>query len=197
MITKTYVVKMAAEGDAIQHRDFVSAEIEKITFVRPVNVLCIDRDVPDSRFMREDLYSQEELDKAYARGLRQGKKEGWSLARTLVLTPEDGGIGHAEITAAFGEAASGYMIMRDLGVFGAEQMYKEWRTAPLEVGDIVILKDANPVRGVVTSVEKDSEFCYGILFEDGMHGSFCLDDLEKTGEHVDLTDIFKKLKGEE
>lgn len=196
MVTRTYVVKMAGEGEAISSRDFVSEEINKVTFVRPANVLCIDRDVPDSRFMREDLYDKEELDKTFARGLRHGKKEGWNLARKLILTPEDGGIGHAGITAAFGEAASGYMVMRDVGVFGAEQMYNEWRTAPLKVGDIVVLKDANPVRGVVTSVEKDSEFCYGILFEDGMHGSFCSNDLEKTGEHVDLTDIFKKLKGE-
>ena len=126
MVTKTYVVKMGGEGAALANRDVVSEEINKITFVRPVNVICVDRDVPDSRFMRDDLYTKEELDKTFARGIMHGKKEGWDLARALMLTPEDGGVGIAGIIAAFGDDACGYRIMKDLGVFEAEQLYKEY-----------------------------------------------------------------------
>lgn len=206
MVTRTYVVKMGGEGAALANRDVVSEEINKITFVRPVNVICVDRDVPDSRFMREDLYTKEEVDKEFARGLRHGKKEGWDLARALMLTPEDGGVGIAGITAAFGDDACGYQIMKDLDVSEAEQLYEEWRAHQekvLEPGDIIV--NQNGSKGIVTAA--DNGYLY-ILYSDGSCGDYnrtnvkkqiekdssIPDGWAKTGEKVDVASLLNKIK---
>lgn len=201
MITKTYVVKMAAEGDAIQHRDFVSAEIEKITFVRPVNVLCIDRDVPDSRFMREDLYSQEELDKAFARGKKEGCEEAWALARKIAGSPANGNYDWPVLRDIFGGDWTMMKIFDDSYETVKKKIF-DYENTP-KVGDIVTFKDpdSGSDRAVVTFVAKDidnpNDRCYGLLYDDGTHAVFAREDLVKTNDHVDLSDIFKKLKGEE
>lgn len=198
MVTRTYVVKMGGEGAALATRDVVSEEINKITFVRPVNVICVDRDVPDSRFMSEDLYTKEEVDKAFARGLRHGKKEGWDLARALILTPEDGGVGVAGIIAAFGDDACGYRIMKDLGVFEAEQLYKDWRTAaekPFEAGDIIVNYAGS--KAIVTAVE---EKCLHIVRSDGTCNVYLtkergrLKEWARTGEKADVASLLNKVK---
>lgn len=204
-MVKTYVIK-ADEGTGYSaSTNGIAIRLGEVTFFNPKQVICIDRDVPDSRFMREDLYTKEEVDKAFERGLRRGKKEGWGLARSLMLTPEDGGIGIAGITAAFGDDASGYKIMKDLGVFGAEQMYKDWRAhqeKELEPGDIIVNQRGS--KGIVTAAGNGSVY---ILYSDGSCGDYNRLNVKaqlekdsslpngwaKTGEKVDVYSLLSKI----
>lgn len=125
----------------------------------------------------------------------QGREEAWALAQKI-MEPTPPGYSPADLKKFFG-CTSVYSIITDHTYDEASRIIKTWENV-FHVGDVVVLKDVNPVRGVVTNIEKfadEDELCYGVLFEDGMHGSFCSDDLEKTDEHVDLSDIFAKLKG--
>jgi hypothetical protein len=206
MVTKTYVIKADPTTGYSASTDCCTARLSEVAFFNPVKVICVDRDVPDSRFMREDLYSKEEVDKAFERGLRAGKKEGWGLARKLMLTPEDGGIGIAGIIAAFGDDACGYDIMKDLDVYVAENRYNKWRAHQekvLEPGDIIV--NNNGAKCIVTAA--GSGYLY-ILYSDGSCGDYnktnvkkqiekdisLPDGWAKTGEKVDIEALLGKIK---
>ena len=178
MITKTYVVKMSAEGGIDVSRDLVSEEINKVTFVRPAKTICIDRDIPDFRLTQEDLYNQEELDEAFVKGTN----EAWKLARKIMTRRECGGYTIDELRKAFDvtevvpdrDVAGVCIIMEDFATAASNLKKVELqRKKQIAVGDLVRVHcGINPKYdgrlGLVIGLRKYScELNYKIVFDDG------------------------------
>lgn len=197
MIERTYIIK-ADEETGYSSKGSVGNRLEEVTFFCPKKIYCVDHDIPDYRFTQEYLWIKEEVEQLVRDAEKKGRGEAWAVAQKILKDTKRGGYKPSELLEIF-DCASTYKCIVDNSIEEAMRKIKDWEDT-FHVGDIVVLRDANPVRGVVTNIEKyadTDEPCYGVLFEDGTYGSFCSDDLEKTKEHVDLSEIFAKLKGEE
>lgn len=136
-------------------------------------------------------------EKAIEKLRNEGREEAWAVARKIAGSPLAGNYNISTLREIFGDGSS-------MSIFESEYETVKKKIFDYEnmvnVGDIVTFKDPEEYgseRAVVTFVEKATgNVCCGILYDNGSPAVFPIEDLVKTGEHVDLTDIFKKLKGE-
>lgn len=118
----------------------------------------------------------------------EGREEAWDLARKIM------NMGAEQRVDAFGDT---YLLnITKSGYSEVSKKYNEWRKK-ISVGDIVIVRDEG--RAIITDVTTDfceeGELSCNCLFVDGASAYYSTDNLVKTDEHIDLSDIFTKLKG--
>lgn len=140
-------------------------------------------------------------EKAIEKLRNEGREEAWALARKIGGTPANGNYDWPVLRDIFGGDWTMMKIFDD-SYETVKKKISDYENAP-KVGDIVTFKDpdSGSDKAIVTFVAKDidnpNDRCYGLLYDDGTHAVFAREDLVKTGEHIDLSDIFAKLKGEE
>lgn len=121
----------------------------------------------------------------------EGAEEAWELSRKIVLSENNGGISTEIISKIFGTIIFPDILNNPFEEVNAK--YEEYMEKnSLKVGDVVTLNDG--VRAIVLR-EADEEECY-IIFPDGTCGEYKVGNLERTGEHIDLSDIFALLSKE-
>ena len=137
-------------------------------------------------------------EKAIEKLRNEGREEAWALARKIGGSTLTGNYAPRTLGEIFGTASIMSILENDYET--AKKKIADYENMP-KVGDIVTFKDPEEYgneRAVVTFIDKSVDnVCCGILYDNGSPAVFPIEDLVKTGEHVDLTDIFKKLKGEE
>lgn len=197
MIERTYVIK-ADEETGYSTKASVSNRLDEVAFFRPNKVICITHDVPESWFTQEELWNKEEVEKFISDAKKKGREEAWALARKIGGSTLTGNYTPRTLGEIFGTASIMSILENDYET--VRKKISDYENMP-KVGDIVTFKDSEKYgseRAVVTFVENpNNNVCCGILYDNGSPAVFPIEDLVKTGEHVDLTDIFKKLKGEE
>lgn len=120
----------------------------------------------------------------------EGREEAWNLARKVMdMSAKDR-------VDAFGDTR--LLNITNPGYFEVSKKYDEWKKK-FSVGDIVLVRDEGRaiVTDVATDIYEEGEVSCNCLFVDGASAYYSTDDLVKTDDHIDLSYIFKKLKGEE
>ena len=123
-----------------------------------------------------------------------GLNDAWEVCRKIICEVELGGLSEDAIKNIFGENFDLYDIVESYTAKEAIQKIKMFFDKDaFRVGDIVRIKETG-IEGVVTRIEYGS--C-SILKEDGFnYYSFDNTDIEKTGRKVDVSEIFKIIRGE-
>ena len=72
------------------------------------------------------------------------------------------------------------------------EKYKRWEDSQLSVGDVVKVNATN--KGVITHIS-DSRESVSILFDDGSVGTghVKMDDIRKTGQHIDISELLNNI----
>lgn len=130
--------------------------------------------------------------------LKRAQAEAWELAKKIAASTGNGGYSMAEMDDIFGNRSIDAVFLNNT-FEEAIQKVRAWEEEKktMHVGDVVINKFNR--RAVVTCVWGESFY---VLFKDGSCGDpkkFSSYDLEwkKTGERIDLADIFTAIRGKE
>jgi len=126
-------------------------------------------------------------------GYEKGLSDAWKVAKKICLNPDDGGIDFETIEKIFG--ATPYAVMKSNTPQEAIDKLKAWEEKQeIKVGDVVRVDDLVGDFVVTWNKEKTAH-CMSLST-----GAFCVrnhEKLAKTGKHIDLTEIFKGLEGED
>lgn len=127
-------------------------------------------------------------------GYEKGLNDGWECAKKIGLTKGNGGIGVDSVKKIFKTTDIGE-IMKNFSPQEAIKKLKAWEEKQeVRVGDVI-----SSTSGSVAVVQYIDSWDMWQCF--GKSGHFTLDHdnqrcWEKTGKHIDLTEIFKGLEGE-
>ena len=151
-----------------------------------------------TRLLAENKELKERVEKANRTSLHGGRiagqNEAWELARKIVLYDKDSYSGE-ELKEIFGYAYS-QTLMKNYTYLEAAAKVAEWENEKEEIKDGDVLEGIydNEVKCIVTNLCPDN-MAY-LVFDDGTAGVYELDNLKKTGRHIDI-DSFLKQIGEE
>lgn len=121
-----------------------------------------------------------------------GLEEAWAYARKLMLSVEEGGVSIEVLNKVFDDNSAS-SILRRLSASMFISKLKEYEERQLEVGDEVW---ANDHKHVVTEIVSD-DLIFTINWH-GQSGSFCIDELKKTGKHYSqILEVLDELRGDE
>ena len=122
-----------------------------------------------------------------------GQNEAWELARKIVLYDKDSYSGE-ELKEIFGYAYS-QTLMKNYTYLEAAAKVAEWENEKEEIKDGDVLEGIydNEVKCIVTNLCPDN-MAY-LVFDDGTAGVYELDNLKKTGRHIDIDSFLKQIGG--
>ena len=129
----------------------------------------------------------------------EGQNEAWGLARKILEGVPNGGYSPKELAQIFGCEVSKPCIVGNTYHEAAAKV-AEWEKAKEEIEDEEI-KDGdvlegiydNEVKCIVTNLCPDN-MAY-LVFDDGTAGVYELDNLKKTGRHIDIDSFLKQIGG--
>lgn len=136
----------------------------------------------------------QEVQNCESYGYEKGLQDAWKLARKIVLDVSKGGIPERDMRSMFGEKWTVSDILKNFTpqetLAKIEAYEKEKEQEEIKVGDVVEDELAR-VKGVV--LKKSHGDKYYILFRDGSAGTHDLEELKKTGKHIDVKNILKQI----
>ena len=132
-----------------------------------------------------------EIEQAFDRGCNAA----WKLAQKIAKFQLDGGYSIDELKAIFGHPYVSEIL--DLTYTEAAEKVAEWEKAKeeIKVGDVLEGIYDNEVKCIVTNLCPDN-MAY-LVFDDGTAGVYELDNLKKTGRHIDVDSFLKQIGGEQ
>lgn len=141
-----------------------------------------------------ELYGDQH-EEEYNQAFNQGAEEAWELARKIILHGKDFYTGE-ELKEIFGYAYS-ETLMKNYTYTEATAKVAEWEKAKAKIKTGDVLEDIadNNVKCVVTKPHS-SNMAY-LVFSDGSAGLNELDNLRKTGRHIDIDSFLKQIRGEQ
>lgn len=121
-------------------------------------------------------------------------EEAWEIARKIVLLEDEGGIPAKDMVHMFGVKFP-RDIVREYSVREVKTRIEAWEAEKeIKVGDEV---DVCGDKGIVTSFGTDGDALH-VLYFDGIVNSYRRDkDVKKTGRHIDIEGLLKKIGGDE
>lgn len=127
----------------------------------------------------------------------EGQDEAWELARKIVLMEKEGGMKDEDYIAIFGGCQPSDYILKTHTYPEAAAKVKAWKKAKeeIKVGDVLEGIYDNEVKCIVTNLCPDN-MAY-LVFDDGIAGVYELDNLKKTGRHIDIDSFLKQIGGEQ
>ena len=152
-----------------------------------------------TRLLAENKELKEESKRNYIVNIEMAKAEGhseaWELAKKIYLSEEEGGYDGAELFEIFDEASLSDIYR--LSYSEATAKVAEWEKAKEEIKDGDVLEGIydNEVKCIVTNLCPDN-MAY-LVFDDGTAGVYELDNLKKTGRHIDIDSFLKQIGGEQ
>lgn len=134
-----------------------------------------------------------EKELAGAKTYDQGLEDGWELAgvvgnmefhkRNDIFGLHDGNNGLAN-------------ILKDFTAAEVIEKYRRWEDSHLSVGDVVKVNvtKSRICKGIITHMS-DSRESVSILFDDGSVGTghVKMDDIRKTGQHIDISELLNNI----
>lgn len=125
----------------------------------------------------------------------EGQNEAWELARKICLGKEDGGLPNDETYEIF-NTHSPYDIMCEHTYPEAAAKVEAWEKAKeeIKVGDVLKDVASSNVKCVVTNMYPGN-MAY-LVFSDGSAGMHELENMKKTGRHIDIDSFLKQIGGE-
>ena len=134
---------------------------------------------------------EEECNQAF----NQGTEAAWELARKIVLLQSQGGMNDEDYKGAFGSGVSKTYIIKNYTYAEAAAKVAEWEKAKEEIkaGDVLEnIYDSN-VKCIVTNLYPNNR-AY-LVFDDGTAGIHELENMKKTGRHIDIDGFLKQIGG--
>ena len=141
-----------------------------------------------------ELYGDQH-EEEYNQTFNQGAEAAWELARKITCLPINGGFTQNEFEEIFG-----YDCIPDIFKYTYPEVaakVAEWEKGKeeIKVGDVLEGIYDNEVKCIVTNLCPDN-MAY-LVFDDGTAGIYELDNLKKTGRHIDIDSFLKKIGGEQ
>ena len=142
------------------------------------------------------LAENERLKPNYENIRAKGQNEAWELAKKIVDDVWNGGYSEEKLKQIFGYAISQLCIVKNTYSEAAAKV-AEWEKAKekIKVGDVLEGIYDNEVKCIVTNLCPDN-MAY-LVFDDGTAGVYELDNLKKTGRHIDIDSFLKQIGGEQ
>ena len=130
-----------------------------------------------------------EIEQAFDRGCNAA----WELARKIVLK---NGYSSCDLYEIFGKSDLQH-VLENYTYTEVTAKVAEWEKAKEEIKDGDVLEGIydNEVKCIVTNLCPDN-MAY-LVFDDGTAGVYELDNLKKTGRHIDIDSFLKKIGGEQ
>ena len=121
-----------------------------------------------------------------------GQNEAWELARKIVI---QNGYSSCDLYEIFGKSDLQH-VLENYTYTEVTAKVAEWEKAKEEIKDGDVLEGIydNEVKCIVTNLCPDN-MAY-LVFDDGTAGVYELDNLKKTGRHIDIDSFLKKIGGE-
>ena len=122
-----------------------------------------------------------------------GQNEAWELARKIVI---QNGYSSCDLYEIFGKSDLQH-VLENYTYTEVTAKVAEWEKAKEEIKDGDVLEGIydNEVKCIVTNLCPDN-MAY-LVFDDGTAGIYELDNLKKTGRHIDIDSFLKKIGGEQ
>ena len=121
-----------------------------------------------------------------------GQNEAWELARKIVI---QNGYSSCDLYEIFGKSDLQH-VLENYTYTEVTAKVAEWEKAKEEIKDGDVLEGIydNEVKCIVTNLCPDN-MAY-LVFDDGTAGVYELDNLKKTGRHIDIDSFLKQIGGE-
>lgn len=155
-----------------------------------------------TRLLAENERLKDEYEKMYATiedyesHENQGAETAWELARKITCQPINGGFNQSEFEEIFNE---GYIsdVFEKYTYPEAAAKVAEWEKAKeeIKVGDVLEEIEYSNIKCVVTKPHS-SNMAY-LVFSDGSVGLNKLNNLRKTGRHIDIDSFLKQIGDEQ
>ena len=168
------------------------------TYTEPLKAKIRRQAAEITRLLAENKELKEESKRNYTinieMAIAEGHSEAWELARKIYLSEEEGGYDGTELFEIFNEV--GLSDIYRLSYPEAAAKVAEWEKAKEKnkVGDVLEGIYDNEVKCIVTNLCPDN-MAY-LVFDDGTAGVYELDNLKKTGRHIDIDSFLKQIGGE-
>ena len=122
-----------------------------------------------------------------------GQNEAWELARKIVI---QNGYSSCDLYEIFGKSDLQH-VLENYTYTEVTAKVAEWEKAKEEIKDGDVLEGIydNEVKCIVTNLCPDN-MAY-LVFDDGTAGVYELDNLKKTGRHIDIDSFLKQIGGEQ
>lgn len=142
-----------------------------------------------------ELYGDQH-EEEYNQAFNQGAEAAWELANKITCQPINGGFNQSEFEEIFGDSYISE-IFKNYTYPKAAAKVAEWEKAKeeIKVGDVLEEIEYSNIKCVVTKPHS-SNMAY-LVFSDGSVGLNKLNDLRKTGRHIDIDSFLKQIGGEE
>lgn len=133
-----------------------------------------------------------EIEQAFDRGCN----EAWELAREILFEAKQGGMEDEKYKAIFGSGNPSAYVIKNHTYSEAAAKVVEWEKAKdeIKVGDVLEDMASSKIKCVVTNIYP-SNMAY-LVFSDGSAGIHELENMKKTGRHIDIDGFLKQI-GEE
>ena len=169
------------------------------TYTEPLEAKIRRQAAEITRLLRENAELKEESKRNYTINIEmaraEGRSEAWDLARKIAVIPKDGGYGGGKLIEIFNTALSNEIF--NFTYPEAAAKVAEWEKAKeeIKVGDVLEDMASGKVKCVVTNIYP-SNMAY-LVFNDGSAGIHELENMKKTGRHIDIDSFLKQIGGEQ
>ena len=153
-----------------------------------------------TRLLAENKELKEDFEKSKIVNLNAGRlagqNEAWELAQKIFRGAHNNGYSPKELAQIFGCEVSKPCIVENTYPEAAAKV-AQWEKAKEKnkVGDVLEGIYDNEVKCIVTNLCPDN-MAY-LVFDDGTAGVYELDNLKKTGRHIDIDGFLKQIGGEQ
>ena len=140
-----------------------------------------------------ELYDDQH-EEEYNQAFNQGAEAAWKLAQKITKFQLDGGYSIDELKAIFGHPHINEII--DLTYTEAAAKVAEWEKTKekVKVGDVLEYIASSKIKCVVINICPNN-MAYSV-FNDGSTGIHKLENMKKTGRHIDIDSFLKQMGGE-
>lgn len=155
-----------------------------------VNTRIVFRDNTDEWFNEQLLF---DASKTYEDGLQ----DAWELARKIVLAESKGGIPERDMSSIFGEEWTLSNILKNYtpqeALAKIEAYVESKAIKAIKVGDVVVMRG---IEVIVTYIHTNNTA--DVLLDNGYTGKYePINQLKKTGRHIDISHLLEQIRGNE
>lgn len=126
----------------------------------------------------------------------KGLNDGWECAKKICLTKRNGGIGVDSVKKIFKTADIGEIMKNFSPQEAIEKLKAREEKQEIQVGDVVSI-DCKVGEHIVTWKNSETRTLHCMSLKTGGFSLTTESKVKKTGKHIDLTEIFKGLEGED
>ena len=185
------------DDDLILSKQDIDKYAEPLTaYTEPLEAKIKRQAAEITRLLAENKELKEDFEKSKRVNLNMGRlagqNEAWELARKIVI---QNGYSSCDLYEIFGKSDLQH-VLENYTYTEATAKVAEWKKAKeeIKVGDVLEDMASSKVKCVVTNIYP-SNMAY-LVFSDGSAGIHELENMKKTGRHIDIDSFLKQIGGE-